>query len=63
MDFGILLQAIGHVGTAVFLTCLIAGWIYFALEMIQNRVSALIIGILPVITVLTILKYHAIASS
>ena len=60
MDFGILLQAIGHVAVVLFFTCLFVGWIFFVMEMIKNRVLQGIIGLLPILTILTILKYHMI---
>ena len=63
MDFGILLQAIGHVAVVLFFTGLFVGWIVFVVEMIKNRVLQGIIGLLPLITVLTILKYHMLANS
>ncbi len=63
MDFGILLQAIGCVAVALFFTGLFVGWVVFVVEMIENRVLQGIIGLLPLITVLTILKYHMLANS
>jgi hypothetical protein len=63
MDFGILLQAISYVAVALVFTCLLFGWIVFVVEMIENLVLQGIIGLLPVITLLTILIYHIIANS
>jgi len=63
MDFGILLQAIGHVAVVLFFTGLVVGWIFFVIEMIKNQVLQGIIMFLPVITFLTILQYHMLANS
>ena len=60
MDFGILLQAIGHVAVALFFVGLILGWIVFVSEMIENHVLVVIISYLPILTFLTILQYHMI---
>ena len=63
MDFGILLQAIGHVAVVLFFTGLVVGWIFFVMEMIKNPVLQGIIGFLPLITFLIIMQYRMIASS
>ena len=60
MDFAILLQAIAYMAVCLFLTGLIVGWIVFVMEMIKNHVLQGIIGLLPILTILTILKYHMI---
>jgi hypothetical protein len=63
MDFGILLQAIGYVAVALFFTGLVVGWIILVMEMIKNHVLQGIIGLLPLITFLTIMQYHILANS
>lgn len=63
MDFDIFLQAIGHMAVCLFFTGLIIGWVIFTERMIKNRLTSLFVAFLPIITVLTILKYHMIASS
>ena len=63
MDFGILLQAIGHMAVVLFFTGFVVGWIIFVMEMIKNQVLQGIIMFLPVITFLTILQYHMLANS
>ena len=60
MDFEILLQSIVYVAVYLFLTGLIVGWIVFVTQMIKNHALQGIIGLLPIITVLIILKYHVI---
>ena len=63
MNFALLLEVIGQVAISLFLTGLFVGWIVFVIETIKNRVLQGIIGLLPLITVLTILKYHMLANS
>ena len=63
MDFGILLQAIGHMEVVLFFTGLAVGWIFFVMEMIKNQVLQGIIMFLPLITFLTIMQYHMLANS
>jgi len=63
MDFGILLQAISFMAVVLFFVGLILGWIVFVAEMIENHVLVVIISYLPILTFLTILKYHMLANS
>ena len=63
MDFGILLHAIGYMAVCLFLTGILVGWIIFVIEKIKNPVLQGIIGLLPLITFLTILIYHRLANS
>ena len=63
MDFGILLQAIGHVAVVLIISGLVVGWIFFVMEMIKNLVLQGIIMFLPLITFLTIMQYHMLANS
>ena len=63
MDFGILLQAIGHMAICLFLTGLLAGWVIFVDRMIENRLTCFFVAILPVLTIFTILEYHMLATS
>ena len=63
MDFGILLHAIGFISVYLFFIGLIVGWVIFTERMIKNRLTYLFVTFLPIITVITILKYHMIAGS
>jgi len=63
MDFGILLQAIGHVAIVLFFVGLFAGWVVLVVEMIENHVLVVIISFLPILTFVIILQYHMLANS
>lgn len=63
MDFGIFLQAIWYVAVLLFFVGLFLGWVVLVAEMIENHVLIVIISFLPILTFLTILKYHMIANS
>jgi len=63
MDFSVLLETIRYMITVLFTAGLITAWCGFAVITIKNHVLSMIIAILPVVTLLSIMKYHMLVNS
>ena len=63
MDFAVLLETIRFMSAVLFTAGLVTAWVGFSVITIKNHVLSMIIAILPVVTLLSIMKYHMLANS